>query len=313
LPALALVLAASTLGARACPAQETGKKEAPPPAKKLLEVPEPEDVTLETQDGVELHARYYPGNRKKDSVPIICLHGYRGDRSEFEGLADYLQKIGHAVIVPDLRGHGQSTRRKDGVPLDAATLRAVDFKNIVQYDVETTKAFLTNENNQGRLNIDKLCVIGAELGAILAANWAMLDWSWPPLAYGKQGQDVKALVLISPAWAFKGVNMSEAMASDSVRRDLSLLLIVGKGSSKHVREANRLFKSFERFHPAPPEEEKAAKKDLFLVQPDTKLQGTKLLGENLNLEETIARFVEFRLVNKQYPWTDRRLEKKGSQ
>ncbi len=45
---------------------------------------------------------------------------------------------------------------------------------------------------------------------------------------------------------------------------------------------------------------------LFFAQPQTKLQGTKILGAKaLNLEEYIGRFIEYRAVNKSYPWYER--------
>lgn len=278
---------------------------AAPADKELRKIPPPEDVTLQTSDGVELAARFYPGSLKKESVPIICLHAHKGDRGEYDALAEYLQNVGHAVIVPDLRGHGQSTRGTDGLVLEAAALRPGDFKDMVRWDVEAVKKFLMQENNRGELNINKLCIIGTEMGSVVALNWALVDWSWPPLAIGKQGQDVKALVLISPEWAFKGMNISLPMANEYIRHDLSIMLVVGKGSSRHLREANKIHKLFERFHPVPPKEERE-KQDLFFVPLDTKLQGTKLLGENLSLEELISRFINLRLAKQPFAWSDRR-------
>ena len=276
------------------------------PAQEPRKVPPPRNVSLETKDGVRLGATYYAGTLKKESVPVICLHGYRGDRSVYESLAEYLQSVGHAVIVPDLRGHGASTKRADGATLDAARLKPGDLRSMVNFDVERVKRFLMEENNKGELNIDKLCVIGSDMGATVAINWAMADGRYPPLGRVKQGQDVKALVLISPLWSFKGININEAMANEYVQRELSILLIVGKEHAKSYSEANRVFRSFQRFHPEPLAEEVATKKDLFIYAPLTKLQGTKLLGENLNLEEYIQRFITVRLTNREFPWQDRK-------
>ena len=68
----------------------------PPPAKPLppktaskgAKIPEPEDVTLRTRDGVDLKATYYAaatasGGSKKEVVPIIMVHGLDGQRGEF--------------------------------------------------------------------------------------------------------------------------------------------------------------------------------------------------------------------------------------
>ena len=133
------------------------------------ELPAPEEIVRTTVDGVVLHATYLPGTHEKDSVPIILLHGFKGSRHDFDGLATYLQTKGHAVIVPDLRGHGESTDiRRPGSDrnekIDAGSLRQDDFLAMIAADVETVKTFLKEKNNEGELNIDKLCVVGAKWG-----------------------------------------------------------------------------------------------------------------------------------------------------
>ena len=73
-------------------------------------------------------------------------------------------------------------------------------------DIEACKRFLLRENNEGELNIELLTVVAAgEMGAVIGLNWVAMDWSWPILPGRKQGQDVKALVLLSPGQSFKGV------------------------------------------------------------------------------------------------------------
>src|SRR5688572_14090904 len=67
----------------------------------------PEDVKFETDDGWTIHATYYAGKLKKNAVPFILLHGWEGQRGDYESLAKFLQSLGHAVLCPDLRGHGQ--------------------------------------------------------------------------------------------------------------------------------------------------------------------------------------------------------------
>jgi pimeloyl-ACP methyl ester carboxylesterase len=276
-------------------------------------IPDPEDVDeIVTKDGVPIKATFYPSLLGKKAVPIILLHGFKGDRRDFDGLALDLQKLGHAVIVPDLRGHGDSSRVVTPgtgavVTIEPGKLRKDDFLAMVSQDVEAVKKFLMKKNNAGELNIDKLCVVGADMGATIALNWAVLDWSWAPLSTGKQGQDVKALVLISPEWAFRGMPITDAMSVKAVRRDLSIMLIAGKGS-KSMGDASRIFKGLEKLRPAPPSDPKEAaeKQDLFFDKPSTSLQGTKMLGEkSLNLNPRIAKFIELRLVDKNYPWTNR--------
>lgn len=273
------------------------------------ELPEPEDLTLTTGDGVQLGVTYYGSLEGKDAVPIIMLHMLEGSRSDYAGLAQFLQQQGHAILTVDLRGHGDSkTSLASSRPLDPKTMRPDDFRRIVSPagDIEACKAFLIQRNNAGELNIEKLCVVGAGFGGLAALEWARLDWSWPPLATGKQGQDVKALVLLSPEWSAEGLSAKDAMGHPAVREELSILLLVGKQDSGAYRSARQLEGIWKRYHPIPPADKAAEQRTFFYAALDTKLQGTKLLGvKNLNVEVHIAQFIELRLMNKSYPWRER--------
>ncbi len=131
------------------------------------------------------------------------------------------------MIVPDLRGHGGSTTlkrpnqnanvklksprmglsRPDGRPVSVNIV--MDY--MVRFDMETAKGFLTQKNNNdpGEVNIELLCVVAFQESAVVAANWAAQDWSWQQFPALKQGQDVKAIALISPPDRdFKGATMT---------------------------------------------------------------------------------------------------------
>jgi len=280
--------------------------QAPSVQKKPVEPPQ--ELTLETRDQVQLKATFFPGSEGQESVPLILVHQYKGNRRDFTTLATYLQEQGHAVMVPDLRGHGESVNvAGSNRRLDADRFSNDDFKRMVNYDMETVKARLMQYNNEGKLNIDKLCVVGAEMGAVVALNWAALDWSWPPLATGKQGQDVKALVLISPPQSFRGLLARTSLTAKQrpMISEMSFYVAAGSMDSSASRDATSIHKIVERFHPAP---EDPMQKAVFLDTATyrTRLQGTALLAEpSLPLKDRIAQFVELRLVKQPYPWKDR--------
>jgi pimeloyl-ACP methyl ester carboxylesterase len=284
-------------------------------------IPDPVNIDLETSDGLQLKATYYgtnPANAdRKNSVPIIMLHGWKGSRADFSGLALEMQGRGCAVLVPDLRGHGKSTQiKRDGnlFNIDQANLRKGDIELMVTQDLEALKTFLMDRNNAGELNIEKLCVLGNEMGATIAVQWALYDWHWPQLPTVKQGQDVKALILISPQLNFHGVGMSEALGTPLLQTGLSVLLIVGEKNSKKD-EANRINKRIGAGRPKPSNDPKEMedRQDLFLaVVNGTSLQGPNIFNDTTILPQlaakdgVVSQFVEWRLVDKKFPWTNRK-------
>jgi alpha-beta hydrolase superfamily lysophospholipase len=269
-------------------------------AQPTKEPQPPENVTVQTRDNVGVHLTYYPGPGGRESAVVMLLHMYSGNRNDYATLARQLQAAGHAVVVPDLRGHGASTKvRGEQRRLDAKSLPSAQFFRMVDQDLEAVRRFLQAENDEGRLNIEKLCVVGAEMGAVVALNWAALDWSYPPLATGKQGQYVKGLVLISPTWFYKGLTINDAIAQESVRGRIAMLIAVGNQDRKALADADRLRHRLERFHPPPRSE---ADQDFFYVPYETSLQGTKILEENLKLDRNILKFVDLRIAQLDIPW-----------
>lgn len=287
-------------------------------------LPEPEELTLETKDGVVLRATFYPGTKGKESVPVILLHQFKGNRHSFGTLPKYLQeKHGCAVITVDLRGHGdsQTVKTLDGkvLKLQADSLPPLQFAMMVKYDVSEVINLLLKKNDLGELNIDKLSIIGAELGANVAFLSAVVDWSWPVLATGKQGQYVKALGLLSPQVGLKTLSMSSVpvtikpddpnlgpgnliVAANAVRQQVAVYITVGKSTSSAVSEADRVHKLFQRKPAKEPEAE-----TLFYDETmQTKLQGVQLLTEkSLGLEQRLGQFIELKAESQPYPWAKR--------
>ncbi|MBL9124422.1 MAG: alpha/beta fold hydrolase [Planctomycetaceae bacterium] len=283
-------------------------------AQREKEIPEPRDVELTTKDGVRLAATYFGSDREREAGALILLHMFKGSRADYEGLARLLQREHHfAVLTLDLRGHGESIHQSFGEEqrtLSPERLRHEDFEAMVQYDVEEAKRFLIRENNSGQLNIERLGLVGAEMGATIAAYWTFNDWAAPRLTV-KQGQDVKALVLISPETRFKAFSIVEPFTSPEMRSEVALYLIAGAGSSRATKGVDQIQSAVKRYHPEPaaglPADKALAEKTLFVdTGYATSLQGTKMLGEQLGVEERIARFFELRLVKPSIPWAERR-------
>jgi alpha-beta hydrolase superfamily lysophospholipase len=278
------------------------------PAQPRKPLPKSQAVSMKTRDGVQLAGTFFPSpldkEVQKDAAVVILLHAFKGSRGDFNDLALQLQASGCAVLCPDLRGHGESTRRSmpDGSErkIESAMLSRQDLEAMVQYDVEACKSFLFEKHQAKELNIEKLALVGAEMGGAVATNWAAWDWHWPALATGKQGQDVKAVVLLSPVWVFKGLPISQAVGDRDLVSKLSWLIVVGNQEARELSEAKRLFQSIERFFPTD-----AAKAAIGLLPIETSLQGTKMLATR-GTNAQIVKFIDTQVAKKSYAWADRK-------
>jgi pimeloyl-ACP methyl ester carboxylesterase len=285
-----------------------------------------EELELSTGDGLLLAMTYYPAvdrdgierGKGKKVVPILLLHGLKQSRKDFVDLAKGLQAHGFAVIVPDLRGHGESKRRKgtsrDDV-LDAAKMPPAQFGAMVTEDMKAVKDFLWEKNNAGELNIDKLCIVGSEMGASVALGLAAFDaigYGSGQAYYGprKLGRFVKAVVLISPKWSIPGLPLVDVMKVPTVQSDIAIMILVGKTEIKSLRDAKQIYNKFEPWHSDVSGETEAEDRTLILGKLDTNLQGTKLLDPKFNVQDYIADFVDRRLIksdaSREWTWKERK-------
>jgi hypothetical protein len=188
-------------------------------------------------------------------------------------------------------------------------MKGPDIEKMV-LDVEAVKSFLLAKNNAGELNIEALCVMGSQLGSLIAMKWCVADWNVRSLPSFKQGQDVKAIVLLSPVDTFKGVTSKDPLSHPIVRAKLSTLICVGKEDPKAHGDAKRLYGALLRFHGKPPTDEKEAakKQDLFFVEDATSLEGTDLLRKGLQTPGEIQKFLYLRLSLKldEFEWSERK-------
>jgi pimeloyl-ACP methyl ester carboxylesterase len=295
-----------------------GQKDEPKDEEKPKGPPDPEDLSLESKDHVQVKATYWePEEPGKETIPIILIHGWGGNREEYDLLGKFLQSHGHAVISVDLRGHGGSTilrqpQAAKDIEIKPEKLTKPALEAMV-YDVQAAKDFLYDQHVEGKLNLNQLCVVGADMGAIVALNFAAYDWNRPvyPAKIFKTGQDVQGLVLLSPPQSsVKGLNARTALSNPQVASRVSTMIIVGGEGNNAAKAARSLHGILAAKHvkvDGLPDAERAAKKDLFIQELGTELQGTKLLVRGLKTNEIIREFVRLRLENKadEFPWGER--------
>lgn len=238
----------------AAPPQAGTARSGPPAAERIKRL-EP------TSDGVELAAWHYAAPEAVPAIAtVILVHDLGGSHVTVEPLARALQAAGCTVVVPDLRGHGESRlpRPTQGDPDPTKSLRTPDLMMIasssggqirdqagIRGDIECLRAWIQRRVSDGDIPRAPLFVVGSGLGSMLGSAWTIADARWPDVASGPQGRDVAGLVLISPPFVAKGIQFSPMLKSDELGRSLPILMIAGRGD----RDATKVFDTLKRQRP----------------------------------------------------------------
>lgn len=106
------------------------------------------DVFYQSNDGLRLYARDYPGPAA-DAAVILCLPGLTRNSKDFAALANDFQHT-HRVICPDQRGRGRSARDPD-----ASHYHPEQYARDMQVLLNV-------------LQIPEVVVIGTSLGGLMA-------------------------------------------------------------------------------------------------------------------------------------------------
>lgn len=286
-------------------------------------VPRAPSPAIVTKDGLPLSAMYWPSRLKAQGGVVVLLHGLSGNQLDWGKLPDTLQGAGYAVIAVDLRGHGQSTGKlgaaNDAVEakakskskakpskaaVESTTLKARDFQAMVQLDMKAVKQFIFSEHQKQMLNMNKTAIIGAGLGATVALKFAEFDWLQEPYNDGPignqtpRGQDVRALVLLTPDADVSGLPLPDAV---KVLRaplfNVAIMFGVGNKDKQDKGQTKKLYdlaitpdKNIDR---------------MYLQEYNSTARGCGLLGRNLPVEQNILKFLEAHLSSVQSEWRDR--------
>ncbi len=319
----ALVLATSLLSLVAPVERAVGQ------AESDLSLPVRE--TIVTRDNKQLAITYYKSNGGKDAPVVVCLHERDGSRFVWQtknGLAESLQKAGMAVVTLDFREHGESREGGGALPVNAnadpknkkkdskkpakpeSTLKPGDYQAMVAGDMEAVKKFLFDKHQAEELNMSRLGLVGAEMGASVAVNFALLDWLKEPfpdgvgLARTPRGQDVRAIAMISPQTNFPGLPITKPLGDlKSPAFNVAFFVGVSKGDSKDKGQAKKIFDQVHQGQAELPAEQRR----VYLSEFPGGLHGTQLLGQpRINMEGLLVAFFSKHLKSVDIPWRDRR-------
>ena len=266
------------------------------------------EETVTTQDGWRLPITYYPANDQE--APVAILLHMRGDNRLVWGerrnrFAGYLNSAGFAVITVDLRKHGEAKDPSGAGAGEAGDLSSRDYQGMY-YDLEAVKDFIYEEHQEKKLNMAKTAVVAPGMAAPVALSWAAADWlkkpynDAPTLAAGTpRGQDVKAIVLLSPENDLPGVPVPKAvrvLREPLVR--ISFLIVYATSADGDERAAKDLHRQIAG--------RRGELGETYLTPLETPRRGTDLIGSNLQIEKPILDFLVDHALKLDIPWRDRR-------
>lgn len=263
---------------------------------------------VSTVDGWDIHYTYWKSPMGKEAPVVILLHGKGQNRLVWKALplAKELAKAQYAVIAVDLRKHGES-KAPEGAPPQARSSRVtkLDYAAMIEGDLEAIKKFIYSEHQAQRLNMRKTGIVAADMGTAIALNWTAFDWAKKPFddaptlaAKTPRGQDVQALVLVSPVDSLSGVGTIDATRFLRAT-GISTLLLYSNKTSSESRTANKMYAQLGG------EQQDEENKRIYSYGFDLKLSGTNLIFRQPQVPLAIKKFLDDHVMAHDDPWKDR--------
>lgn len=184
----------------------------------------------------------YVDEGPRDGTPVLLLHGWPYDIRSFAEVVPRLVDAGHRVLVPYLRGHGQTRFRSDralrNAQQSALAADAIDFLDALGIDRAIVAGFdwgartadivavLHPERTIGLVSVSGYLVGSRAAGAAPLPPAAELQWWYQyyfatergRAGYDRYRADFAKLIwrLASPQWAFDEATFAEsAVAFDN--------------------------------------------------------------------------------------------------
>lgn len=287
------------------------------------DLPNSENIVLSERTNVPIHITYArpSGEANKETPVVILLHGERGNRLVWQqGFAQELTKRGFAVVLVDLRKHGESTgsaaatlpaRSVRTQGSDAAELGPNDYRMMVTQDLEAVKRFLLQEHQKEVLNMRKTAIVAADMSCPVAMNFARIDWFKKPYsdaptlqASTPRGQDIRALVLLSPETNLPGLLPAGRVAAD-LRNPLFNIAVLIVSSSQDRLDRGEAKKLYQQLTTISENKER-----MVYYSVPGRFRGTALIQkQNLKVDAVVIGFLEKHLKSLSGPqdvWRNRK-------
>lgn len=284
-----------------------------------------ESKMLTTKDGWNLAITYYQSTREKDAAVVVLVPGKNDNQAMWAAFAADLNKVhDFAVITVDLR---KQPKGKTTPPMNAVAaaknpmVSKFDVEAMIALDLEQVKRFIYEEHQEKKLNMRRLALVGSDTSTAIVLQYAGYDWSKLPhddaptlAARTPKGQDVQAVVLLSPVDQLTGINLAPVLPQLKLA-GVACMQVYGTKNKKDVEVADKFYQALGGLKDKPKddkEKEKAAKQ-LLLPIDNAVTKGIELLtkpvvvgNQQVPVSTLIGGFLAKNIKEVEIEWRDRK-------
>lgn len=298
------------------------------PAKTATTAKKGEAKTLITKDNWNIAINYFASTREKDAAVVVLIPGKNDNQAMWAAFASELNSVHDmAVITVDLRKQPKGKTTPPQNPLPAAKnpmVSKVDVEAMILLDLEAVKRFIYDEHQEKKLNMRRMGLVAGDVGTAIAVQYAAYDWAKVPHDDGPslqtrtpRGQDIQALVLLSPTDTLPGTNISKELPLLRTAA-VACMQVYSSKAKKDVEAADKIYQGLggnkTDKNDKPKEGEAPKPSKLALVPLDlTAAKGVDLLGKPVvignqaaPINAIIGNFLAKHLKEPDIEWRDRK-------
>jgi hypothetical protein len=269
---------------------------------------------------------------------VLLLHalGQDSQQKNWRKLADTFHKKGYAVLLFDIRGHGDST---DVEPTEFWSLkypsnralvrgfpeRELAFKNfdaryhpVLVNDIAAAKAFLDRRHDDGQCNSSNLVLVGADTGATLGAVWMNAEWhrhevqpaafpgQAPQIDATSQGKNILCAIWlsISPKLGGRSVNLPALVDLPGRRGEVPMIFVHGDRDAQAEKQARACDKSLKT-------NKKLALTAAVEIPGAGDLAGAALLQDKLGTPKALLDYIDSVMEERGKEWSEQDFRNKA--
>lgn len=184
------------------------------------------NITYETKDSFVIKSKlFYPAKKQPVYPAVVLLHSLGYSSDYWGAIVKQFVDSGAAVILVDLRGHGQSTYDSN---FKIRSWVYYTEKSFAKYPEDISEILKYIASDYKNISTTKYAIVGADIGA----NTAIL-------AAERIRQKPACMVLLSPTRTFKGLYTPISMTNIGA---MPILSIVSVKDPHSVKESDALKK-----------------------------------------------------------------------